>query len=232
MKKSSVWPLIIAVGVIALIAGGTLFYIFRPVLEIQISVSDLGKIKQGDKVYMSGQAIGEVKVAKLEKQGKGTIKAEIYDDYKQLINQTAVFTITSDRLLTGRKCMQVKNCKESGLAIEKGQEFKGYGRFRYEVACFESKASEAWEGYLKEMVKDAVTAAGKLTDEAIEQLKKFEAEHHDEFVAWLNQMKKEVEELTPEIKRQLEELLKELDRPTDSAPGHNTKPDPSEPRKI
>jgi hypothetical protein len=232
MGKSSVWPMLIVVGCIVLIAGGVLFYMFRPVLEVEINVTDLEKIMKGDKVYMSGQPIGEVKDVRLDRPGKGIIKARIYNDYKNFINQSAVFTIASDRLLTGRKCLQVKNCEETGPAIETGQVFEGYGRFMYELACFETKASKAWDSYLRDMVQQAITQASKLTDETIEQLRKFEAENHDEFMAWMDKMKKNVKELTPEIKKQLDELLEEMTRPPGTSPETDNRSGTSKPQQV
>ena len=193
-------------------------FVFWPAIEVEIVVSDLEAIQKGDKVYMSGQIIGEVKKAELESSRKGIITAKIYSDYKKLINESAVFTITADQMDNDRKCLLVKNCVENQPAIKSGHQFQGYSGYRFETACLEKRAMAVWTEHYKKMVEDILDSTSRLSEETIDHLKAFGQEHHDEFIKWMDGVIEEMEDMAPEVRRQLDSLMKELKDQKNTAP--------------
>ena len=218
MKRSLLLVWLLFLGGIVLAATDACGFVFWPNIEAKVSVSDLEAIQKGDKVYMSGQTIGEVTKAQLNAPQKGTITVKIYSDYKKLINESAVFTITADKLDRTRKCLLVKNCMDNEPMIKSGHQFKGYSGYRFETACLEERALRAWTEHYKAMVEDALESAGKLSEETIDSLKAFGQAHHEEFIKWMDGLIKEMEEMAPEVRRQLDELMNQLKNPKDEAP--------------
>ncbi len=208
MSRSSSMPVIITIGLIVVFAGAILFFIYRPTFHVIVTVTDMDKISVGDQLYMNGTSIGEVTKAELASPNNGKITVIITDKYKDFLNDTSVFTITSDRIITGRKCLQCKNCSEKGAKIESGHVFTGYPRWHYEVACLGQKMTDFWDENLKDLVLDSIETTGKMSQDAIKKLNDLKNEHWNDFQTMLEQLKQEVDQMTPELQKQFEELLK------------------------
>lgn len=207
MMKPSIIPIIIGISFVGVIVLCLIIFIFRPQFYIQVQVSDLGKVRIRDKLYMNGMAIGEVKETQLTSPSAGKVKLKINKEYIEFLNESTVFTIANDRLITGRKCLLCKNCDENAPKINSEHMFTGLGRFRYELSCFKERATDIWESYLREKVIKSIEITGELSADVIKKLKEFESEHHDEFVKIFEKLKKEIKEIPPKIEKQLDELL-------------------------
>lgn len=218
MRKTFLLALSVFLVSITVIGSDVYGFVFWPAIEVEIYVFDLAAIQKGDKVYMRGQVIGEVKKAELESSQKGIIKAKIYSDYKKLINESAVFTITADRMDNARQCLLVKNCVENQPAIKSGHQFQGYIGYRFETACIEKRAMAVWTEHYKKMVEDILDSTSRLSEETIDHLKVFGQEHHDEFIKWMDGLIEEMEDMAPAVRRQLDNLMKELNDSKDTAP--------------
>ncbi len=218
MIKAFILTWTIILSGISLVVTDAVGFVFWPAIEVEISVTDLEAIQKGDLVYMDGQAIGEVTQARLKQPQIGIIKAKIYGDYKTFINESAVFTIASDRLKDDRQCLLVKNCLGNKPVIKSGHRFRGYSRYRFETACLEKRAAEAWREHFKAMVEEILQSAGRLSQETIDKLKAFAQEHHDEFAEWMDELSKKMEDMAPEVRRQLDELMKEFEGPQGTTP--------------
>jgi len=222
VKRSFFLALSVFLGSIAFVGTDGCSFVLWPAIEVEISVSDLDEvIQKGDKVYMSGQVIGEVTTAQSKVPRQGTIKAKIYSDHKKQINDSAVFTIAADKMDNDRKCLLVKNCMENRPIIKSGHQFQGYRGYRFETACLEKKAAAVWTEHYKKMVKDILESASRLSEETIDNLKAFGQEHHDEFIKWMDGVIKEMEDMAPEVRRQLDNLMKELKDPKNTTPDTN-----------